>query len=90
MNRTAYYEEMKALARAKRQEFGIAGPRVLRSDFKRIFKKEGIAFDYWNGPLKAIRGAYLCDDLGPTIMVQVQPAEVLLNRPKLSHAGCEA
>jgi Zn-dependent peptidase ImmA (M78 family) len=70
VNRTAYYEELKALARAKRQEHGIAGPRVLRSDFKRIFKEEGITFDYWDRPLKAIRGAYLCDDLGPTIMVR--------------------
>jgi len=68
--RFEYYEKMKLLARESRVEHGIEGPRVLRSDMKRIFKEEGIHLDYWAGPLKRIRGAYFNDEDGPTIMIR--------------------
>src|SRR5438270_13009923 len=68
--RFQYYERMKVLARESRAAHGIAGPRVLRSDMKRIFKEEGITFDYWPGPLKKIRGAYFNDEAGATIMIR--------------------
>jgi Zn-dependent peptidase ImmA (M78 family) len=60
---------MKTLARAQRQKYGIDGPRVLRTDMRRIFKEEGIRVDYWDGPMKKIRGAYFNDHLGQTIMI---------------------
>jgi Zn-dependent peptidase ImmA (M78 family) len=61
---------MKVLARETRQEYGIEGPRVLRSDMKRIFKHQGIHLDYWPGTFKEIRGAYFNDENGATIMVR--------------------
>lgn len=61
---------MKNLARATRHDYGIEGPRVLRTDMKRIFKDKGIHLDYWPGPLKQLRGAYFNDNNGSTIMVR--------------------
>lgn len=69
MTRNDYYESLKILARKRRELYGISGPRALKSDFKRIFKAEGIRLDYWRGPLKKLRGAYFNDDFGPSIMV---------------------
>ena len=68
--RFEYYEKMKSLARETREAHGIAGPRVLRSNMKKIFKAEGIQLDYWAGPLKRIRGAYFNDQHGSTIMIR--------------------
>lgn len=68
--RYEYYEQMKNLAREKRQAYGIDGPRVLRNDMRRIFRQEGIRVDYWHGPFKKVRGAYFNDEHGPTIMVR--------------------
>lgn len=61
---------MKSLARETRDQHGIAGPRVLRTDMKRIFRAENIQLDYWPGPLKKIRGAYFNDENGATIMIR--------------------
>lgn len=69
MTRTRYYEELKELARAKRALYGLTTPRVLKTDFRRIFKEEGIQLDYWDGPLKKVRGAYFNDEHGKTIMI---------------------
>ena len=68
--RFEYYEQLKSLAREKRQQYGITGPRVLRTDMKRIFKAEGIQLDYWHQPFKKLRGAYFHDELGSTIMIK--------------------
>ena len=65
-----YYEKLKVLARETRRAHGIQGPRVLRTDMKRIFKAEQIKLDYWPGPLKKIRGAYFNDENGATIMIK--------------------
>lgn len=61
---------MKALARETRKTYGIEGPRVLRTDMKRIFKAEAITLDYWPGRLKKIRGAYFNDENGANIMIR--------------------
>lgn len=68
MNRHAYYEELKALARSIRTEFSLRTPRVLRSDLRRIYKKHGIRIDLWPH-FKGLKGAYFCDDLGPTVVI---------------------
>jgi len=69
MNRFAYYEEMKALARQLRAEHAIDTPRVLRSDLRQIYRRYGIRIDLWHGKFKRLRGAYFWDDLGATVML---------------------
>jgi Zn-dependent peptidase ImmA (M78 family) len=64
-----YYEEMRALARQVRQEHGLAGPRVLRSDLRRLYRAYGIKIDLWPYKFRALRGAYFDDELGPTVML---------------------
>jgi hypothetical protein len=60
---------MRALARQVRQEHGLAGPRVLRSDLRRLYRAYGLKIDLWPHKFKALRGAYFDDDLGPTVML---------------------
>lgn len=69
MNRWAYYEKLKELARQTRTRFGLTGPRVGRSDMRRIYTSEGIRLDLWPHRFRKLRGAYFDDDLGPTVVV---------------------
>lgn len=69
MSRSEYYAELKALARRTRSQFGLTTPRVLRSDLRRIYRAEGIRIDLWPHKLRKLRGAYINDDLGPTVML---------------------
>jgi Zn-dependent peptidase ImmA (M78 family) len=69
MFRSEYYEQLKGLARRTRARFGLASPRVLRSDLRRIYRAEGIRIDLWPYKLKRLRGAYVNDDLGPTVVL---------------------
>lgn len=64
-----YYEELKQLARAVRQQNGIDGPRVLKSQIKKIYKDLNIVLDYWPHPLKTLRGVYFNDSNGVSIMI---------------------
>src|ERR1700689_533509 len=69
MSRSAYYSQLKELARSTRARFGLTTPRVLRSDLRRIYRAEGIRIDLWPYKLKKLRGAYIKDDLGPSVML---------------------
>jgi Zn-dependent peptidase ImmA (M78 family) len=69
MSRFAYYESLKELARQVRAEHGLAGPRVLRSDLRRIYQAHGIRIDLWPHRFKQLRGAYFNDDLGATVVL---------------------
>jgi Zn-dependent peptidase ImmA (M78 family) len=69
MYRSEYYTQLKELARATRARFGLISPRVLRSDLRRIYRAEGIRIDLWPYKLRKLRGAYINDDLGPTVML---------------------
>ena len=69
MNRSDYYDEMKALARATRSKYGLTSPRVQRSHLRRIYRDQGIRIDLWPHRLREVRGAYFNDDLGPTVML---------------------
>ncbi len=69
MSRSDYYESLKALARETRSRFGLTSPRVLRSDLRRIYSAEGIRIDLWPYKLRKLRGAYMNDDLGPSVML---------------------
>ena len=67
--RFQYYEDLKQLARNVRLQYGLDGPRVLKSDIKRIYKQEGIKLDYWPHRLKSLRGAYFNDGFGVSVMI---------------------
>ncbi|MGD9689135.1 MAG: ImmA/IrrE family metallo-endopeptidase [Phycisphaerales bacterium] len=69
MNRTAYYNSLKELARAKRSEYNLTTPRVQRSHLRAIYRDEGIRIDLWPHRLRDVRGAYFNDELGPTVML---------------------
>jgi Zn-dependent peptidase ImmA (M78 family) len=69
MSRSDYYAGMKGLARETRAQYGLTSPRVLRSDLRRIYRAEGIRIDLWPHKLKKLRGAYINDELGPTVML---------------------
>ncbi|SRR6266540_6041258 len=73
MTRTAYYERLKRLARQVRAANGLDTPRVLKSDLRRIYRKEGIRIDLWDHKFRHLRGAYFNDDLGPTVMLVKGP-----------------
>ena len=69
MNQQAYYEDLKQLARQVRAEFGLRSPRVVESDLRRIYEQNGIVIDDWPYRLRNLRGAFICDHLGTTVML---------------------
>jgi len=69
VNQQAYYEDLKQLARQVRAEFGLRSPRVVESDLRRIYEKNGIVIDDWPYRLRNLRGAFICDHLGTTVML---------------------
>ncbi|HJP94147.1 MAG TPA: ImmA/IrrE family metallo-endopeptidase [Pyrinomonadaceae bacterium] len=69
MNLHNYYEDLKLLARQVRAENGLSSPRVLPSDLRRIYAKHGIEIDEWPYRFRHLRGAFIHDDLGITVML---------------------
>lgn len=69
MSRFDYYEDMKRRAREIRAEYGLTSSRVQLSDLRRIYKAQGIKIDLWEGKLKNLRGAYLRDETGASVMI---------------------
>ena len=69
MNRQAYFEELKSLARQVRAENGLRSPRVLASDLRRIYDRHGIVIDSWPYRLRNLRGAFISDHLGTTVLL---------------------
>jgi len=64
-----YYEDLKLLARQVRAENGLSSPRVLPSDLMRIYAKHGIEVDEWPYRFRHLRGAFIDDHLGTTVML---------------------
>lgn len=69
MNTHNYYEDLKALARQVRAEHGLSSPRVLPGDMMRIYARHGIELDEWPYRFRNLRGAFINDHLGTTIMI---------------------
>lgn len=69
MNVQRYYEDLKLLARQVRAENGLTSPRVLVSDLSRIYARHGIVIDEWPYRFRNLRGAFINDHLGMTVMV---------------------
>lgn len=70
MNRGAYYERMRTLARELRAKYHLTTARVLRSDLRRIYHDEKIKVVLWPYKLRKLNGAYFFDDLGATVMLR--------------------
>jgi Zn-dependent peptidase ImmA (M78 family) len=64
-----YYYDLKRLARQVRAENGLNSPRVTPSDMRRIYFRNGIEIDLWPYRLRNLRGAFICDKLGTTVML---------------------
>jgi len=69
VNTQRYYEDLKLLARQVRAENGLSSPRVLPSDLRRIYAKHGIEVDEWPYRFRNLRGAFINDELGTTVML---------------------
>jgi Zn-dependent peptidase ImmA (M78 family) len=69
VNQQAYYEDLKQLARQVRAEFGLRSPRVVERDLRRIYETNGIVIDDWPYRLRNLRGAFISDHLGTTVML---------------------
>jgi len=77
MNRSDYYGQMRKLADEQRSLIGLKGPRVLKSDLRKLFKHHGVQVDLWPMPgmvtqksLKNLRGAYMeHPESGPCVMI---------------------
>lgn len=78
MNRHAYYEDLKALAREKRELYGVDTSAFGLRDVRRIYKAEGIQIDYWPLPYK-IKALYMCADGDSSVAIQRK----LPDEPKL-------
>lgn len=69
MNVQNYYEDLKQLARQVRAENGLSSPRVLPNDLMRIYAKYQITVDEWPYRFRHLRGAFINDHLGTTVML---------------------
>jgi Zn-dependent peptidase ImmA (M78 family) len=69
VNTQRYYEDLKLLARQVRADNGLSSPRVLPSDLMRIYTKHGIEVDEWPYRFRNLRGAFIHDHLGTTVML---------------------
>lgn len=69
MNVQRYYEDLKALARQVRAEHGLHSLRVLPRDLMKIYDQYGITIDLWPYRFRNLRGAFINDRLGMTVML---------------------
>jgi len=69
VNTQKYYEDLKLLARQVRAEHGLSSPRLLPGDLRRIYECYGIEVDEWPYRFRNLRGAFINDHLGPTVMI---------------------
>lgn len=63
------YQAARLLAHETREKYGLTGPCVKLSQIKAIYKQLGIKVTYWPYKFSVLRGLYINDDLGPTVMV---------------------
>lgn len=78
MNRHAHYQDIKSLARKKREHHGVVTAEFGLREIRRIYKKEGIRIDYYPLPYK-IKALYMCADGDFSVAVQRK----LPHEPKL-------
>jgi Zn-dependent peptidase ImmA (M78 family) len=69
MSRSAYYEELKELARQKRAEYRVDTAAFGLSELRVIYKQEGIRLDHWPLPRK-VKALYMCEDGDCSVALQ--------------------
>jgi Zn-dependent peptidase ImmA (M78 family) len=69
MTRSAYYEELKRLAREKRAEHRVNTSAFGLLEVRAIYKQEGIRLDHWPLPRK-VKALYMCDDGDCSVALQ--------------------
>lgn len=70
MGRSEYYEALKALAREKRETFGIETSALGLREVRRVYRAEGITIDLWPHRLRKLRAAYFPNDGAPCVMLK--------------------
>jgi len=60
-NRNIYYEDLKSLAREKREYYQVDTAKLGLREVRHIYRAEGIKIDYWPLPSK-IKALYMCAD----------------------------
>lgn len=78
MSRHAHYQDLKSLAREKREQYGVVTDAFGLRELRRIYKAEGIRIDYFPLPYK-IKALYMCADGDYSVAVQRR----LPDEPKL-------
>ncbi len=69
MSRGDYYEDLKALAREKREGHRVTTAALGLRELRRIYAAEGVRIDYW--PLAyRVKALYMCDDGDCSVAVQ--------------------
>jgi Zn-dependent peptidase ImmA (M78 family) len=72
-NRTAYYQQCRALAQAKRHEHSVVTASLNLLVIARIYKKEGIKIDRRKLKGNRIKAAYYCDDGECSVLLNTTP-----------------
>lgn len=75
---SAYYEDLKLLARQLREQFGLTTKTLNLTAVKKIYRAEGIAIDMWKLSPR-IRAVYMCDADDPSVLIN----ETLPKEPRL-------
>ena len=69
MNNSAYYEDLKSLAREKRVLHGVSTALFGLREVRKIYKAEGIRIDQWPLPWR-IKALYMCDGDDCSVAIQ--------------------
>jgi hypothetical protein len=63
------YHAAQARAQQVRSDHNITGPCLKLRQMRALYKAHGIDLIYWDVKLKVLRGVYINDEDGPTVMV---------------------
>ena len=77
MNRSEYYETLKALAREIRDKHSLSTQAISLSSLRRVYKEEGIRIVNWPHRMKKVRGTYMVIDDQAYVMLNpgIKPKE---------------
>ena len=65
---SAYYEDLKQLARELREQHAVTTKTLNLTAVKKIYRAQGIAIDMWKLSPR-IRAVYMCDENDPSVLI---------------------
>lgn len=71
MSRSAYYQQMRQLARQKREEYCLATSDISLSRLRQVYKQEGITIDRCPSRLRKLKAAYFNDADGCSVLLNM-------------------